>query len=209
MNQPRNLIPPNNLPPLDAAPHAPRMAMRRLFQQAGARDHRAYVLQLNAVRLGDSSIAEYELARLTISAYHEDSTSAGIRYITRASGHFESCIWSFERFIKHAKALRSAQFVPEDLRDLVPRSSSFLHSSVEKRITRMRHALAHLEGEALSGRLPPGTDLILLALQSGLSIGSHQLEWPEFTTWLSEVHTCAGALADYVPTSAEEPPNAA
>jgi hypothetical protein len=175
-HEPRNLIPPENLPALDATPHAPRMALRRIFQQGGAQEHRAYVLQLNAVRLADSTVAEYELARSAIAAFHGENQEVGIRFINRASGHFESCIWSFERFMKHAKALRSATFVPDDLRDLVPRKSSFLQPAVEKQVTRMRHTLAHLEKDALKGLLPQGSNIILLALESGLSVGIHVIE---------------------------------
>lgn len=196
----RNLLPPASLPDLSGlSPHGSRMAMRRLFQQGGAREHTAYVLQLNAVRLADSALAEYELARAQIAAFHGERKGAGIRYILRASGHFESCIWAIERFIKHAKAIRSRTFAASDLGPLIPKSSCFLQSTAERSITRVRHCLAHLEKNALAGQLPQGSNLALLALDEGLSIGSHTIAWPELIAWLTDVHSCASSLADYVP----------
>ena len=106
-----------------------------------------------------------------------------------------------ERFIKHAKALRSAQFVPAELRDLIPRQSSFLQSQVERKITRMRHSLAHLEGDALKGRLPSGSSVILLALKTGLSVGEHSISWSELLDWLREINASALALAEYMPAT--------
>ncbi|MBX9904960.1 MAG: hypothetical protein K2Y31_11430 [Burkholderiales bacterium] len=151
-------------------------------------------------------MAEYELARTSIVAFHGKTQGIGIHFITRASGHFESCIWSLERFIKHAKALRSATFIPADLRDLVPRQSSFLQSPVEKQITRMRHTLAHLEGEALKGLLPQGSNIILLAIDRGLSVGGHIVEWKELIAWLQDVHATGAALADYLPQRSKRSP---
>ena len=106
-----NLIPPSDLPDLGSlGAHSPRMALRRIFQQGGAQEHRAYVLQLNAVRLSDTALSEYSYARSTIQAFHLERQGFGVGYITRASGHFENCIWAFERFIKHA-----VRFVPPRL----------------------------------------------------------------------------------------------
>jgi hypothetical protein len=120
-----------------------------------------------------------------------------------ASGHFENCIWHLERFITHAQALRSAQSAPDDLKALIPRTLSFLQSSVKRRVKQMRNSLAHLEREALKGHLPQGSNLASLALITGLEVGSHRIAWDELVAWLRDTHSCASALADYIPGDAK------
>src|SRR5450631_4059039 len=74
----KSLIPPTDLPALDdLVPYSARMAMRRCFQQGGAQEHNAYVLQLNAVRLADTAVAEYKLARETIRMFHAERKGIG------------------------------------------------------------------------------------------------------------------------------------
>ena len=194
----RDVLPPTDLPDLGTLPLlTPFMAIRRYFLGAGLMQHEAYVLQFNAVRLADCALAEYSAARDVIAKFHSDHSSPGVHYYHRASGHLENCIWAIERFVKHAKALRSAQFVPPDLATLIPRKASFLQSKVESRITRMRHTLAHLEGAALKGELPEGSSIALLPLKSGLTVATHVIQWSELTQWLKDINASASLLADY------------
>ncbi len=209
--EPRDFLPPSDLPDLGGLSlHAPRMAMRRYFLGAGPMVHPAYVLQLNAVRLADCAVTEYSLARETIATFHADHGSPGIHHYNRTSAHFENCIWAIERFIKHAKAIRSAQFVPKELSGLISRKSSFLQSKVESRVMRMRHTLAHLEGEALKGKLPEGSSIALLPLKCGLSVGEHTIAWEQLKQWLTDINASASSLAEYLPpnTPSGEPAGA-
>jgi len=73
----------------------------------------------------------------------------------------------------------------------------------------MRHCLAHLESDALKGKLPQGSNIVLLGLDSGLCIADHKISWLEIIDWLSDVHSCAARLADYLPTDAPDVTNAA
>lgn len=194
----RSLKPPISLPDLGGlAPHSVRMAARRIFQSGGAQEHIPYVLQLNAVRLADSCIREYELGREAVRQYHEERESLGIGYLLRASCHFENCIWHLERFTKHSIALRSDRSAPGDLKALIPRTLSFLDK--EGLVTQLRHTLAHMERDALNGALPQGSNIMLLAVSDGLEVGSHLLSWADLEILLRDVHACASALADYLP----------
>jgi hypothetical protein len=174
------------------------MALRRVFQSAGAKEHRSYTLQLNAVRLADMALREYCAGRDAVLGYHTKRRGLGITFILRASGHFESCIWALERFVKHIKALRRARFAPSDLKSLMPGNISFLQSYAEKQIVGLRHTLAHLEEKALQGKLPQGTKIILLAIDDGLCLGDHLMTWRDITAWLQDIHKCASNLADYM-----------
>ena len=196
----RDVLPPTDLADLSTLRlNAPSMALQRYFLGSGPMRHDAYVLQFNAVRLADVALAEYVSAREVVSKFHADHNSPGVHYYHRASAHFENCIWAIERFIKHAKAIRSATFVPQELASLIPKRSSFLQSGVEKSVTRARHTLAHLEAAALKGELPEGSNIALLPLKSGLSVGEHVIQWSSLAQWLTDINTCGSALAGYRP----------
>jgi hypothetical protein len=175
------------------------MALKRLLQSAGAKDHKTYTLQLNAVRLADIALGQYGAGREAVLAYHAKRRGIGITFILRASGHFEACVWALERFVKHVKALRGAPFTPTDLKRLMPRNLRFLKSSAEKQIVGLRHTLAHLEHKALQGKLPQGSTIVLLAVGDGLCVGDHLVTWQDLAAWLQDVHKCASDLADYMP----------
>jgi hypothetical protein len=181
------------------------MALKRFFQSAGAKDHKTYTLQLNAVRLADTALSEYGSGREAILEYHAKRRGIGITFILRASGHFEACVWALERFVKHTKTLRGAPFAPADLRRLVPRNLRFLQSSAEKQIVGLRHTLAHLEQKAFQGKLPQGSTILLLAVGDGLCVGDHLVTWQDLAAWLQDVHKCASDLADYMGDQGGDP----
>lgn len=190
-------VSPENLPDLTRlSPSSEAMAIRRYFLGAGDLKHEAHVLQLNAVRLSDNALAEYTLARDAVLKYH-DSTGPGITHILRASGHLENCVWAIERFIKHAKALRANVFVPEELARSIPKNLSVLSSNTERAVTRMRHTLAHLEGQLLKGELPEGSDVILLPKKQGLGVGKHLIPWVDLVQWIIDINACAALLSEY------------
>jgi hypothetical protein len=174
------------------------MALRRIFQSGGAKEHKTYTLQLNAVRLADLTLREYCSGREAVLEFHTKRRGLGITFILRASGHFETCILTLERFVKHIGALRGAKFVDSDLKDLLPRELSFLKSSAETQIVSLRHTIIHLEERAIKGELPQDATVTLLATSSGLYLADHLLPWDDLATWLQDMHKCASNLADYM-----------
>jgi hypothetical protein len=113
--------------------------------------------------------------------------------------HFEGCIWHFERFIKHVRALRACPTAEPELKALAPKSSVFLQGEVEGKLTQLRHTLAHLEKRASSGQIPQGASLALLPVKNGLQISDHSLTWDELASWLTEAHECSARLASFRP----------
>jgi hypothetical protein len=196
---PDNLLPPTDLPDLSKLHAWSEWAVIvRAIGGGGSRDHTAHVLLANAVRLLDAAIGDYQLGRAEVMKFHSrDLSEFAIGYIMRATTHFESCIWHFERFIKHARALRSLKNAERELRALIPRSLSFFAKDSEHAITQLRHTLAHLEGAALREELPQGTKIALLPLEDGLTISSHKILWRQLAEWLSEAHKCVEALANF------------
>lgn len=197
-----DVLPPSDLPDLSKL-HAwfEWLAVVRALAGGGSRDHTAYVLLANAVRLLDASIGDYQLGRAEVLKFHgRDASEFAIGYLARATTHFESCIWHLERFIKHARALRSHRSAEPELKALIPKDLSFFTQDSERSITQLRHTLSHLEGAALKGELPQGTNIALLPLESGLQVSSHKISWQQLADWLQEAHRCVEALSNFRPS---------
>jgi hypothetical protein len=194
-----NLTPPRSLPDLsNLTTNSGRLFLGRVFQSAAPKEYRANALQLNAVRLADMALSEYCAGRDAALEFHAKPRGKKIKFFFLASGHFESCIWTLHRFVRHVNVLRRAKFVPIGLKQLVPRHLSFLTSSAENGLTGLRDTLAHLEERALKGKLPPGCITMLIAIQDGLCISDQLMIWDDLVTWLRDVHKCASDIAGYV-----------
>ncbi|MBL0918521.1 MAG: hypothetical protein IBJ14_07455 [Hydrogenophaga sp.] len=198
----RNLLPPTDLPDLSKLrPWSEWAAIVRAIVGGGSRDRTAYVLLTNSVRLLDAAIGDYQLGRSEVLNFHaRDPQEFAIGYITRATTHFESCVWHLERFIKHARALRSLKGAEPELKALISKNLNFFAQDAEHSITRLRHTLSHLEKAALSGELSAGTSIALLPLEEGLQISTHVIGWQQLVDWLTEAHACVGLLANFRPT---------
>lgn len=196
---PNSLIPPPDIPDLaHLKSQAESVVLLRGLAGGGSQDHITHTLHLNCVRLLDATIRDYQLARHAIHCFHACRPSQfGIADIMRASTHFENCIWHFERFIKHVRALRSHKEAEPGLKALLPSSMSFLKPTAERSITQLRHTLAHLENTALSGKLPPGSLITLLPLEDGLCIAEHTIRWDDLAQWLTDAHQCIEKLATF------------
>jgi len=195
------LAQPKDIPDLSGlAAQAAWMYMLRGLGGGGSPDHVAYTLQLNCVRLGDAAIGDYEFGRRAIELFYaRRPEDLPLGYIIQATTRFESCIWHLERFIKHARALRSLQSAEIDLKASIPKNTSFFQQSAEKQITRFRHTLAPLEGKAQKGELPQGKSIALDARSDGLWISDQIIKWHDLARWLSEAHSCVERLASYRP----------
>ncbi|SFK45055.1 hypothetical protein [Rhodanobacter glycinis] len=200
------IIPPSDIPDLSSLrAQTEWAALLRFFVGGGSSDAVTHALFVNAVRLHDAAIQEYGLGRQAILGFHSCAPDQfGISYIAQATTHFESCIWHFERFIKHARALRSLKSAEIELKAIIPRDLSFLNQSVEHQITQLRHTLAHLEGAALRGQLPQGTSVSLMPLEHGLSISNHVILWSDLAQWLCDAHACIKKLAGFKSSPPEE-----
>ncbi len=175
----------------------------RALGGGGSRDHTSYVLLTNAVRLLDAAIGDYQLGRTEVLKFHvRDPSQFATGYLMRATTHFESCVWHFERFIKHTRALRGLKSAEPELKALIPKSLGFLTQESESTITKLRHTLAHLEGVALHGELPEGTLIALFPHEDGLKIASHVILWRQLVDWLNEAHGCVAALSVFCPPTA-------
>ena len=193
-----NLLPPADLPDLSRLhPWSESATILRAMGGGGSRDHTAQVLLTNGVRLLDAAIGDYQLGRSEVLKFHaREPSEFAIGHIMRATTHFESCIWHFDRFIKHARALRSLKNAEPELKALIPKDLSFLAGSAHA-ITDVRNMISHLVEEAREGKLLQGTKIVLAPLKDGLSISSHEISWHQLVDWLTQAHKCAEALANF------------
>jgi hypothetical protein len=192
-------LPPRNIPELSfLAPQSEWAGLTRALAGGGSRDPVAWALQLNVVRLLDAAVRDYEFGRQSINAFHGGAPHHfGLLHIIESTTHFENCIWHFERFIKHAKALRACSTAERELKLLIPKNSEFLRGAVEGKVTALRHGLAHLEGK--HEKIPPGTGLALLPQDDGLVIGEHIIGWGELVSWLTGAHSCTSDVSRFRP----------
>ncbi len=199
------VLPPVDIPDLSKLNALSEQAVIvRVLGCGGSRDHTTQVLLTNTVRLLDASIGDYQLGRQAILAFYaRDPNQLALDYLMRATTHFESCVWHLERFIKHVRALRSLKSAEPELRLLVPKSLKCLQKASEHMITSLRHTLAHLEGAALRGELPPGATIALAPIEVGLRIAGHTIEWESLAGWLRDAHKCVEDLANFRPSPAQ------
>jgi len=157
-----------------------------------------YGLSMNAIRLSDLSVREYQSGRNALRDFHNEPTKVLISPVVLATGHFETCLWAVERTLKHVKAIRSCLFAPTDMKDLLPKGLVLLRGTEESMLTDMRHSLAHLERDILEGKdIPETTNLCLMAEGKGLRLGSLTVPFEHLADWIRELHGCAERLASY------------
>jgi len=200
-----SLTPPQTIPDLSKLQaRSEWFAVNRYFRRGGSEDHSAYVLEANLIRLADAAIHDYLLAAQCITQHHQrDQSTFGLAPLVLATTHFESCVWHLERFIKHAKALRSCATAEPELKELVPRNSIFLRGELEGRFTKLRHTLAHLETQSNLADIALGSCLALLPVKDGLIVANHELSWDDLCSLLVAAHQCACQLAEFIPSAYE------
>jgi len=198
-----SITPPTSIPDLsELGARSEWFAICRYFRRGGSGDHSAYVLEANIIRLADAAVHDYRIAEQCIGQYHQrDPSTFGLAPLVLATTHFESCVWHLERFIKHAKALRSCQTAEPELKALIPRNSIFLHGEIEGRFTKLRHTLAHLETSPSLSNIASGSSLALLPVAEGLIVANHKLSWSDLSSLLIAAHQCACQLAEFTPVA--------
>ncbi len=200
-------FPPKGLPDLkELRPLAGWFGVLRALSGAGSNDFVAASLQSNAIRLCQAAISEYQLGILAIEAFHQTLENlTPLHWAIASIGHFESSLWHLERFIKHAKALRSLHSAEMDLRRTIPKSLAIFKQDAERRITRLRHQIAHLESVIQNRELPQGSSIMLRPTRTGLVLGSECITWSELEQWLREAYDVSEKITEFVPKPDDVP----
>jgi hypothetical protein len=176
--------------------HSSRLALRRAFQNSGPKDLGAYALVLNATRLSDLAIREYEQGRsMLVSLVTE--TGAGLDYAVAASGHFETCLSALHRALRHLDALRRFKPAPVELKRLIPVDLVERNRTIAREVSDLRDAILHLDERIIKGKLSQGEALCLLPTKEGLELGAHQLPFELLAKWLRRLHDCSSCVADF------------
>ena len=185
-----DMFPASLIPDLSGLkPLAERLIVGRALLGTGSWDAVAYTLQFNTVRILDAAIADYERGRMHVLGFqNRDPSEFALAHFAAGISAFESCLWNLERFLKHAKVLRSHKDAEPELKALIPGSLELFKGEVEGFLTKTRHALAHLEGETRGGARPQGETIALAPTASGLVLGKITLPWTQLAGWLNEAH---------------------
>ncbi|MDI6695746.1 MAG: hypothetical protein QME21_11925 [Anaerolineales bacterium] len=110
----------------------------------------------------------------------------------KAVGHYENCISTLKRAINYLKAIRSHPNM--QAKELLPRKISVLHGDIEGRITKMRNAIQHLEGQVRKGNIVEGSPVFLMLEQDCIILGEYTIKYSELSGWISELHSYAKNL---------------
>lgn len=189
---------PPTIPDLSAlTPSSSTMFMNNMFRGSGPKDHIAYALVMNFVRLTDRAVREFETGRKEIEAFWQPEGDLRLGAAIRAMGHFEGAIDALKRSINHLKQLRASRRVPPSLKALLPRDTALLRGSVEGKITDMRDAVQHLEKDIVNEKIAPGQALVLAPRKYALELGPHSLRYDDLASWIAEAHALARLLRDY------------
>ena len=164
---------------------------------AGPTKYDEYALIVNFIRLVDLSIIEYQSGRELLFKFWSTHDGVAIGAINLASGHFEACISNMKRSVNYLKSIRSYASFSMEIKNLLPHSLRVLKSETEKRISRLRHAIQHLEKQLQSGFITEGQAVYLKPGQNSLDLGGTTILYSELASWLTELHECSSKLFEY------------
>lgn len=182
------------IPNLSGLPvHSHGVVLNRFFRGGGPKDDVVYALWMNFVRLADVAVREYELARSVLMSSDRSKISRTIVAI----GHFESLLTTLKRCIDHLKALRGNRATPQSMKNLLPRRLKVLTGGVERRITKMRDSIQHLERDLITGCIIQGEPVCLKPSKNGIELGNQKISYTEIAVWVRELHDLAGNVVLY------------
>jgi hypothetical protein len=117
-------------------------SLNHVFRGGGPQDKQAHGLIVSLIRLYDLALSGYEEGRQSLLEFGQPTSVLRLGLFISASGHFEVCIDAIKRAINHIRTLRAAKFIPQSLKDLVPRGTPLISGPVERQVTAMRRAAA-------------------------------------------------------------------
>jgi hypothetical protein len=187
-----------DIPELPAyRPVAGRFLLFRVFGAGGPKAPLIYGLVMNLVRLTDLAVREYSEGRRTILEFASSSEELRIGSAIRSSAHFEVSIDALKRVINFIKAIRSHKDAPQSLKDLFPRNLKLLTGDAESKITDLRDAIQHLEGQVQRGNIAEGQSFALQAMNDRLELGGFCVTYVELAGWLNEAYDLAESVVNY------------
>jgi len=171
--------------------------MHRFFRGVGPATYAEYALVVNFIRLVDLSILEYQSGRKLLFEFWNTHEGTAVGAINLSSGYFEACISNTKRSLNYLKSIRSYESSPKEIKNLLPRSLHVLKSVTEKKITKLRHAIQHLEKQIQLGFITEGQAVYLKPGQNCLELGGASILYTELASWLTELHECSSKLFEY------------
>jgi len=170
----------------------------RFFTGIGPSNYEAYALFMNYIRLADILLSEYENGRKILTDFLASKNNAfSTHLVIASSGHFEICINTLERVIKYFKKIRGDPKIPQSLKDSLPRNSKVLAGKVEGLVTKMRHAIEHLENQIQKGTITSGQALCIMPVEDGIELGKYKILFNDLAEWIEEMNNYSKVLVQY------------
>lgn len=151
-------------------------------------DRTTFGFLANYVAGVDKAVREYCAGRALLAEYANDG---GFVSRVHALGHFETCINSVKRSLRHIERLSGHQPGPS-----IDRSVRRLLSVYGKKITPLRNAVEHMDEALQEGTVPEGQPHLLAVSHDGavLRIADHSLAFTELALLLTRMHSLAAEV---------------
>jgi hypothetical protein len=158
---------------------------------------------LNLIRLIDKTLLAYEEARHYLQRYvaSHNKTSLFMRYVN----HMETCVDSLHRVFLHLEGLKASMHERRKLtNEPLPqiRREELPSKSARKRISRIRHAIQHMD-ERIS-RSEAGAEIAPIGLNvksDSIELDHEEIYYAELACWIRQTYKVAEQLTTH-PSSA-------
>lgn len=175
----------------------------------GNETYQYQALKANYIRLTDSAIQMYGVARNLTFEYWDLHDGVHISAYSTASSYFESCLTNVHRASQHMHSLLSGPNSGE-LKKVLPAALTFTSNEFKKKISVLRNTVQHLEQKIVAGDpIPERTFFMPVAsgpeIRRGndtfkqldrIEIGTKHLAFSDLASWLREMAWCAEILTN-------------
>jgi hypothetical protein len=167
-------------------------------------------LLINASRLTDLAIREYDLARQAFKNAREQAGRFG--YLVRGVGHLEAAVVSTHRALEFLTRLRNLGLVGHDGSPLVPRpkDAPVLSDSVRNVFRHFRDSIQHLDEKVIAAKAEEPKPIMLMPYEDRLELEGAELTYRQWVEWLTALHGIVDSLnripVAEQPVSARQPP---
>lgn len=174
-----------------------QLMLNRYFTASGAQNAQAHALVVNFVRILDMCIREYRNAHGLLTNRKADDHDLLLHDIQVASGHCEICIDRLHGAIECLTVIRGRQFVPQKMKELLPRTLDVISESVRCRVREFRHAIQHRAGRLQKGEPIQDHPYVVFPGQRVIALDNLRISYTELVKWIQELHECGMLLINY------------
>ncbi len=138
------------------------------------------------IRLLKKALYEYEMARMTILEWIEDTRDL-MKPLTFAN-HLETCIHEISRLFKLLEKIKTDITAPP-----LPRITRRLLEKQYEPVHEIRNTIEHMDDDIQSGELAPGKPVFITINNEddGIIISNHEIKFNELSSIIEKTHEMA------------------